>query len=257
MIRALLLQGVRAAVRSRGLLATLTLAAERARGRVEDWQERRFDRRYGIETTGTAPNSGPLRNGYEPVTPARFRAMIRAARIAPRQSTFIDFGCGKGRALVLAAELGFPCIVGIEIEPALHEAARRNMLAFRRAFGHAGEIHLVLGDATLFKPPAHDNVVLFFYNPFGEALMARALATIEAACREAPHRRRIVVYRNPVHATLFDRSPCFVRRQLNRSYAIYQSCAARADDRSEKESLWRGPLRIGGGGGNRTRVRKP
>lgn len=200
----------------------IRLAADSARERVEDWRARRFDRRHGVDTAGASPGSAPLRRGYEPVTPGKFRAMVRAAGIAPRQFTFVDYGCGKGRALLLAAKLGFARSIGIEIEPALHEAARRNVAAFRRACPGAGDIVLRLGDATVFAPPADEDALLFFYNPFGEPLMAKAVATIEAACRAAP-RRRIVAYRNPVHAAVLERSPVFERMALNRSYALYRS----------------------------------
>jgi len=222
--QATLIDRIATSLQRRGFAGTAQFAAVRARDRWDEWLEQRFDRRYGIDTCGNRRDMPAAfrGNSYEPVTPRMFRAMIRAARVPAGRFTFLDYGCGKGRAVFLAAELGFRRSIGIELNPALFEVARRNALAFRRARRGAGAIDIVLGDATVFRPPADEDAVLFFYNPFGEALMAKTVATIEAACREAP-RRRVVAYRNPVHAAVFERSPCFRRLALNRSYALY-SC---------------------------------
>ncbi len=38
---------------------------------------------------------------------------------------FLDLGCGKGRALIVAAEFPFRAITGVELSPALAAIARR------------------------------------------------------------------------------------------------------------------------------------
>jgi tRNA1(Val) A37 N6-methylase TrmN6 len=40
-----------------------------------------------------------------------------------RDYTFIDFGSGKGRALLMAADLQFKSLIGIELRKELHDKA--------------------------------------------------------------------------------------------------------------------------------------
>lgn len=223
----LLLGRLAASLQSRGFAATARLAASRLRGRAEDWWELRFDRRHGTDTAGSACKAVPEGfegRPYEPVTPWSFRRTIRAARIDPRRFTFVDYGSGKGRAVLLAAEMGFRRSIGVELQPSLHEVARSNGRAFRRARPGAGEVEFILGDATAFRPPEQEDALLFFYNPFGEALMEKTLATLEEVQRAAP-RRRIIAYRNPVHAAVLERSGCVESLVKNRSFALYSLTA--------------------------------
>src|SRR5688572_18369938 len=100
-----------------------------------NWRDGRIDRRFGIDTRGTITNldslgiKGAARKEatfYEPVQEDTFLDIVAVAGIDPHQYDFIDFGSGKGRALVLAAEAGFRKAVGVEISPPLHEVAIRN-----------------------------------------------------------------------------------------------------------------------------------
>jgi methylase of polypeptide subunit release factors len=42
---------------------------------------------------------------------------------------FVDFGCGKGRVLYLACRHPFKEVIGVDLSPAVVEAARRNLHA--------------------------------------------------------------------------------------------------------------------------------
>jgi SAM-dependent methyltransferase len=102
---------------------------------------------------------------------------------------FIDLGCGRGRALILAHESGFTKLTGVEFSPALCRAATHN-LALRGV-----NAELICGDARDYRFP-DEPAVVFLYHPFGEAIMRQVVANFG----KAP---RIVVYVNPVHANLF------------------------------------------------------
>src|SRR6185295_51974 len=116
------------------------------KGRYNTWREKHFDRRFGISTFGIEYDlvslgaAGPhvaQAEAYEPIQIPVFNAIMSAARIDPRQYSFIDFGCGKGRALVLAAEHGFKRIIGIEFASSLYELAAHNIAIYRGRKTHA------------------------------------------------------------------------------------------------------------------------
>lgn len=176
-----------------------------------NWRDGRIDRRFGIDTRGIITNldslgiEGAARKEatfYEAVREDIFLDVVAFAGVDPRQYDFIDFGSGKGRALVLAAEAGFRKAVGVEISPALHEVAIRNVATYQRQRPQAGPIELRCGNAAAFELPPGD-ALLFFYNPFREATLRAVLSNVARTWRRQP-RKLIVVYCNPVHLDFFN-----------------------------------------------------
>lgn len=173
-------------------------------------REAKLDRRLGIHTTGqvevaesagSAPDCEHRSNAvfYAPLAFAKFHRLIRAAQpFDASQYTFIDYGAGKGRALVLAARLGFRRVVGIELFASLHADAMANIAAFATRDTRAAAIELLCMDAAAYRPPP-GNLFCYFYNPFDAVVMRKVVAALEAA-HDATPRRILVAYSNPVHA---------------------------------------------------------
>lgn len=200
-----------------------------ARHHYNIWREKRFDRRFGISTFGIDVNTAALgatgehvahSAGYEPIQVPVFKAIMRAARIDPRKYLFIDFGSGKGRALVLAARYKFRRVIGIEFASTLHEVAARNIEIYRSRYSGSPPVDLHCADAVHFAIPDED-ALLFFYNPFGSEVLSKICRNIEAAFRSRP-RALVIAYRNPVHANVFDSMDFLTRDILNETFAIYR-----------------------------------
>lgn len=200
------------------------------RRRCEDWWDAGFDRKYGVRTTdddldlvalGAGGEHLADAHGYEPIQIPIFRAMVRAAGIDSRTHLFVDFGCGKGRALILAAECGFRRVVGVEFAPTLYRKACYNVDSFRRVRPDAPPIAVHLGDAVTYPIPRED-AVLYFYNPFEERVFQKVAKNIEASFRVWP-RKLVIAYRNPVNSAPFDSLRCVRQVARNRSFAIYRS----------------------------------
>jgi SAM-dependent methyltransferase len=131
-----------------------------------------FDQRHGVDTGGIVELhrldvvGDNRRHGVKHVAilPAEFDAALSALPWPVVGSTFVDVGCGKGRALLLAARQPFTRLVGLDFAPALIDAARRNT----RALGVPVELHCA--DAAGFQFPPGP-LVIYLYNPFGPAVM--------------------------------------------------------------------------------------
>ncbi|MBK8386616.1 MAG: class I SAM-dependent methyltransferase [Candidatus Accumulibacter sp.] len=54
---------------------------------------------------------------YEPSPSGMVRSILSTLGLDWRRYTFVDFGAGKGRVLLLAAELPFKNIIGVEFSP--------------------------------------------------------------------------------------------------------------------------------------------
>lgn len=79
-----------------------------------------------------------------------------------------------GRALLLAAEMDFREVVGVELNPVLVGIARRNAAIWRAAGRTRSPIHMCCADAVEFRfPPGR--CLVFLFNPFGAPVMRRFL----------------------------------------------------------------------------------
>lgn len=194
------------------------------------WRDGQIDRRFGIDTRGVIKNLDSLgikgvarkeATFYEAVQEDTFLDAVATAGVDPRQYDFIDFGSGKGRALVLAAEAGFRKAIGVEISDKLHEVAIRNVATYRRQRPQAGPIELLCGDAVAFELPPGD-ALLFIYNPFREATLRAVLSNV-ARTWQRQRRKLIVVYCHPLHLDLFNEFDFLEPAFSDHAFAVFHS----------------------------------
>lgn len=133
---------------------------------------------------------------YYPTLRDGFQKVMDDVHIAPERFVFIDLGSGKGRAVLLASELPFKRIVGVELAPALHEAARRNVSVYRGDEQRCHDIELVCADAADYELPL-DNLFIFLFQPFPEPVLSKVLENLERSLAWHP-REVVVAYANPV-----------------------------------------------------------
>jgi SAM-dependent methyltransferase len=162
-----------------------------------------FDRMHRVDTSGllypdqlaTGSPADALSEGYYATAPSLFHGMISLWRRhlgRPLSSyAFIDLGCGKGRALLLASTYPFRQVIGIELHSDLAQTARRNAARWLRTPRACGEIKVVTGDATVdpLDGIATDvPVICFLFNSFGEDAVRRLARNLAAAAqtRTAP-----------------------------------------------------------------------
>ena len=169
--------------------------------------DRAFDEEHGVETAGLlraaqfdteSPNKQFARR-YQASDVGACLALLEALPGDPRELTFVDVGCGKGRVLLLASRFPFARIVGLEFVPSLVEVARKNL----STLGERGaRIETEVCDATEYVFP-DEPLVVYLFNPFTADVLRevvnRLTASLERAPREAyvvlvcPHRLAAVV----------------------------------------------------------------
>jgi hypothetical protein len=127
-----------------------------------------------------------------------YRAIYRLLRSLDhdwRSSAFVDFGAGKGRAVIAAATFPFSSVTGVELSAALTETAAENIRRMRRR--RAVSVNMVTIDAAKFEVPPDANV-FYFYNPFAGRLLERVVENIHRSFQERP-RRLSILYVNDDH----------------------------------------------------------
>ncbi|HEX5369149.1 MAG TPA: class I SAM-dependent methyltransferase [Dehalococcoidia bacterium] len=201
----------RLSLRYRGLIATARRSLARVvASRSLPGEALEFDRRYGVDTSGSVPLSEVETIGdnadagvdYSGTHGPAFLQAIDSLEIDYRRFVFIDYGSGKGKALLLASWYPFRRIAGVEFSPELHAIADRNIDAFRSSKQRCHDIVSICADATTFEAPG-GHCVHYFFNPFGERVMRQVLANILAAHNEK-RGEAYVVYFNPLLASMVE-----------------------------------------------------
>jgi 16S rRNA G966 N2-methylase RsmD len=186
-----------------------------------------FDMRYQIDTINTEQlenldiDSPNKQYGvyYEGTNAYIFQKMISHVKLDPSQTTFVDFGSGKGKAMFMAAERGFRKVIGVEFSIELVETCRKNLEIFKAKSRSKTEFEILHMDASEYAIPADANL-LFFSNPFNEELTGKVIGNIISSYDRSP-RETWVVHLYPQGNMAFVRHPRFeVRHEAPEGYIL-------------------------------------
>jgi hypothetical protein len=129
-----------------------------------------------------------------------------------------------GRAVLLAAELPFRQVVGVELNPTLGRIAQKNLAVWRAAERARAPMRLICRDAVEFPLP-QGPCLAFMFNPFGAPVMRRLLAAWNQSLRKplAGQARQLdILYVNNEQERVLEQQAGFVRLflgQVRRSKA--------------------------------------
>jgi len=163
---------------------------------------------------------------YEPSPVDLVQRALGQLRIDPRSFTFVDFGAGKGRVLLLAAQWGFGRVIGVEFCEELVLQAQENIARFSDTHPVGGTMSVVCMDAVGFDIP-ETPVVCYFFNPFDATVLEKVVENIGTSWCCAP-RDIYVVYGNPVHRRVLDAHARLRCVRDESAYVVYKLAAADA-----------------------------
>ena len=150
----------------------------------EEW-----DKLLNIKTTGRDDSRADTYNyPYEP-TPYSVLKRIADSEEITKDSVLLDYGCGKGRA-VLFFSWQLRCrSIGIEYDERLYDAAFRNKE--RSVSGRL--VSLKCADACEYKVPIEVDRC-FFFNPFSVEILRKAVSRIIESYYEDPREIMLFFY---------------------------------------------------------------
>lgn len=175
-----------------------------------------FDVAHGIDTSGfvaasecTTDRALATRiSPYVGSQPSIIRAAL--ARLPePEQYAFVDIGCGKGRPLVVASELPYQRVLGVELAAHLAQVGQANAKTIAVRYPERTPIEIRVGNACAVEAPA-TKVVYYMYHAFNRVLVDALVANLERQLG-ADLEHAFFVYYDPVHSAALDNSPCFAR----------------------------------------------
>ncbi len=150
------------------------------------WRIREFQ--LGIETEAwiEADDLGLPEGGhcYEPITYAGFDSILGHLDIRPDRDVFLDYGSGKGRAIVLAGLQPFKRVIGIEYSSVLCDIANKN-LAIVASKLKAGSVEVIQGDAAKYALP-DEVTVIYLWNSFNGRVLEHVHDNIRKSLEASP-----------------------------------------------------------------------
>ena len=189
--------------------------------------DRTFDAKFGVDTGGLIEldeleiNSSNKEFGerYQAIPPTTFGEIISGLQINYEDFLFIDFGSGKGRALLLASDFPFKKIIGVEFALRLHETAQQNIRKYNSPTQKCRDLESVCMDAATFSIP-REKAVFYFFNPFGAGVMDTVLGNIRQSLEEC-RREVYILYGVPNQKELLDKFG-FMKVRLTKYHAVYK-----------------------------------
>jgi hypothetical protein len=163
--------------------------------------DQRFDRQYGVDTAGIVEvadlgidQSLEKASLHYEATPVKaLRAMLGLLDVDHSKYTFIDFGSGKGRVLLLASEYSYQRIIGVEFAETLHLIAQQNIARWTSATKRCFKLGSVCMDAGEFALP-DEPLIIFLFTPFRSPVSDRVVRRIQESITKSPRPVKILYY---------------------------------------------------------------
>ncbi len=114
---------------------------------------------------------------YTPAPVKTLRYILKQAGADLSHHTFVDYGAGRGRAMLVASEFPFRKIVGIEFDRELAQEAERN-LSLVRGLGCQRPPWVILHQDARDYLPGSGGYWFFMYAPFFDQVLDTVLENI-------------------------------------------------------------------------------
>lgn len=173
--------------------------------------DRNIERLFFVPTAGKVPLTlvkvpHQLRRTGHDYRPAPWHVFQWAMQTIPEsveRFAFVDYGAGRGRALLMAAGYPFEKVIGAEIAEELHRDCLLNIAQYPRSLMKCRDVECEHLSALRLDIPEQETV-FFFNNPFDNSMTERVIAQIARAYRQEPRRFYVICVDMDAKETLED-----------------------------------------------------
>jgi len=169
--------------------------------------EIRGEKKYGIHTTGADELHSLEAKGvdishatiYMPASYDMLETVFAEIK-KYKLSHFLDIGCGKGRAMCVAAHYNFEKLTGIDFSKELCSEAKANLGSVKKNRPLIS-YNIINNDAFYYEIPGSVDCI-FLFNPFDEMIMSGVIENIDISLEKNP-RNLYIIYLNPLNKKQF------------------------------------------------------
>ena len=172
----------------RGLINTIKLL------RAENYYEKQF----AIETAQFKKSNSTQFYHYQGASYLVLLKILPQVFKQTQNFTFFDIGCGKGRAMFVAASCGYKKLIGIDLDRELILAATKNSTTYFQK-NNTSEFTFLVSNALEFEYK-NEATVYFMFNPFNEDVLKNVIQKINQFTSSETY----FVYMNPKHKNVFN-----------------------------------------------------
>jgi SAM-dependent methyltransferase len=130
---------------------------------------------------------------YAPTRARPLRGLLEELKI-PKDAQFVDLGCGKGRALIVAAQYGLRRLKGIDLVPDFVRTCETNLRKLRTGTGPI-DVQIVTADIRRYEVAPEDEV-FYLYDPCAWDDVRVCLGNILRAWHANPRPVRVIYHDN-------------------------------------------------------------
>tara|TARA_X000001036_G_scaffold439778_1_gene492261 strand:- start:2469 stop:3113 length:645 start_codon:yes stop_codon:yes gene_type:complete len=149
-----------------------------------------------------------LGSRYESISYSKLKKILNFA-LKNDHKTFLDIGCGLGRPIIVANEVGFKDLYGVDISENLISKCASHLQI------QGCNAQLSISDISNYELPS-GRICIFMFNPFGEERMKELLNKIYDRQEDS-----LILYHNPRHSHLFN-SNFFIKKFLWKNFGLFE-----------------------------------
>tara|TARA_E500000331_G_scaffold350256_1_gene394803 strand:+ start:7 stop:651 length:645 start_codon:yes stop_codon:yes gene_type:complete len=140
-----------------------------------------------LEDLGISKKAGVR---YESISYSKLKLLLLFS-LKEGFSNFLDIGCGLGRPIIVAGEIGYSNLYGVDISSILTDACKMNI----EKMGLKAELEC--SDIDNYDLPP-GKLCIFLFNPFGKEKIENLIDKIKNRNQDT-----LILYHNPKHSNLF------------------------------------------------------
>jgi SAM-dependent methyltransferase len=130
--------------------------------------------------------------GYEPIDYRCFDQLMDYLQPITAADGFLDYGCGMGRAVILAGMQPYGTVLGVEFNQSLARVGNEMLQRLKsRGKFRARHVEILEQDATQFEVPASINHI-FLFNSFTGAVLQQTLDQIKHSLEKYPRKLKLI-----------------------------------------------------------------
>jgi SAM-dependent methyltransferase len=189
------------ALKEKGLKESFVRSWNHLKRKTLTYGDLLFDIKYGVNTCGQRSildldiddsiKSSSI--SYEPSPVKVIRFILEELSINHPEFTFIDFGSGKGRVLLLASEYPYKRIRGVELSRLLHKTAEENIKKWKSPLQKCFDMASLNMNAVKFELP-DEQLVLFFFTPFLGSVFTEVVNNIHSSIKRNKRAVYVIYY---------------------------------------------------------------